>query len=144
MQQMMHYLSHAMIFILVRCFQPLLLKTFLWFCYCMVFLFIREVQFLYAPVLNLSNRVLQMETVLVSSTDSGFLRLITGTLYIRSNLVLYFVHRLVGCQGLLEDIPGRKKDNLQLLLSSPGESKSLLRSKRSSTKTYTVKEELSS
>ncbi|XP_062621740.1 serine/threonine-protein kinase N2-like [Saccostrea cucullata] len=52
--------------------------------------------------------------------------------------------RLVGCQGLLEDIPGRKKDNLQLLLSSPGESKSLLRgSKRSSTKTYTVKEELS-
>lgn len=52
--------------------------------------------------------------------------------------------RLVGCQGLLEDIPGRKKDNLQLLLSSPGESKSLLRTKRSSTKTYTVKEELSS
>ena len=52
--------------------------------------------------------------------------------------------RLVGCQGLLEDIPGRKRDNLQLLLSSPGESKSLLRNKRSSTKTYTVKEELSS
>lgn len=51
--------------------------------------------------------------------------------------------RLVGCQGLLEDIPGRKRDNLQLLLSSPGESKSLLRNKRSSTKTYTVKEELS-
>ncbi|KAK3087214.1 hypothetical protein FSP39_003180, partial [Pinctada imbricata] len=51
--------------------------------------------------------------------------------------------RLVGCQGLLEDIPGRRKDNLQLLLSSPGESKSLLRgSKRSSAKTYTVKEEL--
>ncbi|XP_060070832.1 serine/threonine-protein kinase N2-like isoform X1 [Ylistrum balloti] len=50
--------------------------------------------------------------------------------------------RLVGCQGLLEDIPGRKKekDNLQLLLSSPGESKSLL---RRSTKTYNVKEDLS-
>ncbi|OWF37474.1 serine/threonine-protein kinase N2-like isoform X1 [Mizuhopecten yessoensis] len=50
--------------------------------------------------------------------------------------------RLVGCQGLVEDIPGRKKekDNLQLLLSSPGESKSLL---RRSTKTYNVKEDLS-
>ncbi|KAJ8300137.1 hypothetical protein KUTeg_021656 [Tegillarca granosa] len=35
--------------------------------------------------------------------------------------------RLVGCQQLLEDIPGRKKDNLQLMLASPGESKSLLR-----------------
>lgn len=139
----MHYLSHAMIFILVRCFQPLLLKTFLWFCYCMLFFF-NSWSAVFICTSFLSIRVLQMETVLVSSTDSGFLRLITCTLYIRSNLVLYFVHRLVGCQGLLEDIPGRKKDNLQLLLSSPGESKSLLRSKRSSTKTYTVKEELSS
>ncbi|VDI69908.1 serine/threonine-protein kinase N2-like isoform X1 [Mytilus galloprovincialis] len=54
--------------------------------------------------------------------------------------------RLVGCQTLLEDIPGRKKDNLQLLLSSPGESKSLLRGSknyRGSTKTYNVKEEVS-
>lgn len=139
----MHYLSHAMIFILVHCFQPLLLKTFLWFCYCMLFFF-NSWSAVFICTSFLSIRVLQMETVLVSSTDNGFLRLITCTLYIRSNLVLYFVHRLVGCQGLLEDIPGRKKDNLQLLLSSPGESKSLLRSKRSSTKTYTVKEELSS
>lgn len=55
--------------------------------------------------------------------------------------------RLVGCQTLLEDIPGRKKDNLQLMLSSPGESKSLLRGSknyRGSTKTYNVKEDLSS
>lgn len=54
--------------------------------------------------------------------------------------------RLVGCQTLLEDIPGRKKDNLQLMLSSPGESKSLLRGSknyRGSTKTYNVKEDLS-
>lgn len=53
--------------------------------------------------------------------------------------------RLVGCQTLLEEIPGRKKDNLQLMLSSPGESKSLLRGSknyRASTKTYNVKEEL--
>ncbi|XP_045203432.2 serine/threonine-protein kinase N2-like isoform X2 [Mercenaria mercenaria] len=47
--------------------------------------------------------------------------------------------RLVGCQGLLEEIPGRRKDSLQLLVASPGESKSLLRKSKS----YNVKEELS-
>ncbi|KAL5012902.1 hypothetical protein ScPMuIL_011453 [Solemya velum] len=54
--------------------------------------------------------------------------------------------RLVGCQELLEDIPGRRKDSLQLMMSSPGESRSLLRSakhNRSSTKSYTIKEDLS-
>lgn len=54
--------------------------------------------------------------------------------------------RLVGCQGLLEEIPGRRKDSLQLLLSSPGESKSLLRgtkSHRGTSKSYNVKEEMS-
>lgn len=51
--------------------------------------------------------------------------------------------RLVGCQGLLEEIPGRRKDSLQLLISSPGESKSLLR-KKEKTKSYNVKEEMSS
>ncbi|KAK3605853.1 hypothetical protein CHS0354_017757 [Potamilus streckersoni] len=53
--------------------------------------------------------------------------------------------RLVGCQGLLEEIPGRRRDSLQLLLSSPGESKSLLRGSKSykgSSKSYNVKEEL--
>ena len=53
----------------------------------------------------------------------------------------------MGCQGLLEEIPGRRKDSLQLLLSSPGESKSLLRgtkSHRGTSKSYNVKEEMSS
>jgi hypothetical protein len=47
----------------------------------------------------------------------------------------------------LEEIPGRKKDNLQLMLSSPGESKSLLRGSKNysgKTKTYNVKEEVGS
>ena len=60
---------------------------------------------------------------------------------------LVFIHcfRLVGCQGLLEEIPGRRKDSLQLILSSPGESKSLLRGKnRNTSKSYNVKEDLSS
>ena len=57
--------------------------------------------------------------------------------------VYLFVCRLVGCQGLLEEIPGRRKDSLQLLISSPGESKSLLR-KKESKKSYNVKEEMSS
>ncbi|XP_055896064.1 serine/threonine-protein kinase N2-like isoform X5 [Biomphalaria glabrata] len=48
--------------------------------------------------------------------------------------------RLVGVQGLLEDIPGRRKDNLQLLMSSPGESRSLLR--RGSSKMYNIKDEI--
>ncbi|KAL4218900.1 Serine/threonine-protein kinase N2 [Mactra antiquata] len=54
--------------------------------------------------------------------------------------------RLVGCQGLLEEIPGRRKDSLQLVLSSPGESKSLLRGSKSKNnpKSYNVKEEVSS
>ncbi|XP_060600124.1 serine/threonine-protein kinase N2-like isoform X2 [Ruditapes philippinarum] len=47
--------------------------------------------------------------------------------------------RLVGCQGLLDEIPGRRKDSLQMLMASPGESKSLLRKSKS----YNVKEELS-
>ncbi|XP_052789265.1 serine/threonine-protein kinase N2-like isoform X2 [Mya arenaria] len=47
--------------------------------------------------------------------------------------------RLVGCQGLLDDIP-RRKDSLQLLTSSPGDSKSLLRKSKSS-KSYNVKED---
>ncbi|CAL1534835.1 unnamed protein product, partial [Lymnaea stagnalis] len=48
--------------------------------------------------------------------------------------------RLVGVQGLLEDIPTRRKDNLQLLISSPGESRSLLR--RGSSKMYNIKDEI--
>ncbi|XP_059175085.1 serine/threonine-protein kinase N2-like [Physella acuta] len=48
--------------------------------------------------------------------------------------------RLVGVQGLLEDIPARRKDNLQLLMSSPGESRSLLR--RGSSKMYNIKDEI--
>ncbi|KAH9507371.1 Serine/threonine-protein kinase N2 [Bulinus truncatus] len=48
--------------------------------------------------------------------------------------------RLVGVQGLLEDIPTRRKDNLQLLMSSPGESRSLLR--RGSSKMYNIKDEI--
>ncbi|XP_076455221.1 serine/threonine-protein kinase N2-like isoform X2 [Babylonia areolata] len=49
--------------------------------------------------------------------------------------------RLVGVQGLLEDIPTRRKDNMQLWMSSPGESRSLLR--RGSKNVYNVKDELS-
>nr|UTK45858.1 serine/threonine-protein kinase N2-like protein [Crepidula fornicata] len=49
--------------------------------------------------------------------------------------------RLVGVQGLLEDIPARRKDNMQLWMSSPGESRSLLR--RGSKNVYNVKDELS-
>ncbi|ESP05042.1 hypothetical protein LOTGIDRAFT_109468 [Lottia gigantea] len=49
--------------------------------------------------------------------------------------------RLVGVQDLLEDIPTRRKDSTQLLLSSPGESKSLLR--RGSSKVYNIKDDLS-
>ncbi|XP_050406915.1 serine/threonine-protein kinase N2 isoform X1 [Patella vulgata] len=48
--------------------------------------------------------------------------------------------RLVGVQDLLEDIPTRRKENSQLLLSSPGESKSLLR--RGSSKVYNIKDDL--
>jgi len=48
--------------------------------------------------------------------------------------------RLVGVQGLLEDIPTRRKDSLQLIMSSPGESRSLLR--RGSSKMYNVKDEI--
>ncbi|XP_070177306.1 serine/threonine-protein kinase N2-like isoform X1 [Littorina saxatilis] len=49
--------------------------------------------------------------------------------------------RLVGVQGLLEDMPTRRKDNMQLWMSSPGESRSLLR--RGSKNVYNVKDELS-
>ncbi|KAH3779309.1 serine/threonine-protein kinase N2-like isoform X2 [Dreissena polymorpha] len=49
--------------------------------------------------------------------------------------------RLVGCQGLLDEVP-RRKDSLQLVTSSPGDSKSLLRKSKSS-KSYNVKEETS-
>ncbi|XP_046577454.1 serine/threonine-protein kinase N2-like isoform X1 [Haliotis rubra] len=48
--------------------------------------------------------------------------------------------RLVGVQQLLEDIPTRRKDSLQLMMSSPGESRSLLR--RGSSKTYNIKDDL--
>ena len=48
--------------------------------------------------------------------------------------------RLVGVQDLLEDIPARRKDSLQLLMSSPGESRSLLR--RGSSKMYNIKDEI--
>ncbi|XP_012946173.1 serine/threonine-protein kinase N2 [Aplysia californica] len=48
--------------------------------------------------------------------------------------------RLVGVQGLLEDIPARRKDSLQLLMASPGESRSLLR--RGSSKIYNIKDEI--
>lgn len=50
--------------------------------------------------------------------------------------------RLVGVQGLLEDIPIRRKDSMSLWMASPGESRSLLR--RGGTKVYNVKDELSS
>ncbi|KAK3750257.1 hypothetical protein RRG08_041286 [Elysia crispata] len=50
--------------------------------------------------------------------------------------------RLVGVQGLLEDMPQRRKDSLQMLMSSPGESRSLLR--RGSSKMYNIKDEISS
>ncbi|GAB1606854.1 serine/threonine-protein kinase N2 isoform X1 [Argonauta hians] len=60
---------------------------------------------------------------------------LTGTLEVR----------LVGCQELLEDIPGRtRRDSLQLMFSSPGESRSLLRSGKTgkgSSKTYSIKDE---
>ena len=62
-------------------------------------------------------------------------------------MISMYFFRLVGCQTLLEEIPGRKKDNLQLMLSSPGESKSLLRGSKNysgKTKTYNVKEEVGS
>ncbi|BFZ20530.1 hypothetical protein BsWGS_23569 [Bradybaena similaris] len=49
--------------------------------------------------------------------------------------------RLVGVQDLLEEIPTRRKDSLQLLMSSPGESRSLLR--RGSSKMYNIKDEIS-
>ncbi|GFN73542.1 serine/threonine-protein kinase n2 [Plakobranchus ocellatus] len=49
--------------------------------------------------------------------------------------------RLVGVQGLLEDMPQRRKDSLQLLMSSPGESRSMLR--RGSSKMYNIKDEIS-
>ncbi|XP_041370542.1 serine/threonine-protein kinase N2-like isoform X2 [Gigantopelta aegis] len=49
--------------------------------------------------------------------------------------------RLVGVQGLLEEFPTRRKDTLQLLMSSPGESRSLLR--RGSSKIYNIKDEIS-
>ncbi|XP_025111624.1 serine/threonine-protein kinase N2-like isoform X3 [Pomacea canaliculata] len=49
--------------------------------------------------------------------------------------------RLVGVQGLLEDIPIRRKDSMSLWMASPGESRSLLR--RGGTKVYNVKDELS-
>ena len=56
--------------------------------------------------------------------------------------IFLFLDRLVGVQGLLEDMPTRRKGNMQLWLSSPGESKSMLR--RGSKNVYNVKEELSS
>ena len=61
-------------------------------------------------------------------------------------MTFFSLLRLVGCQGLLEEIAGRRKDSLQLLLSSPGESKSLLRGSKSrgTSKSYNVKEEMSS
>lgn len=49
--------------------------------------------------------------------------------------------RLVGVQGLLEEMPQRRKDSLQMLMSSPGESRSLLR--RGSSKMYNIKDEIS-
>eukprot|EP00106_Octopus_bimaculoides_P000172 XP_014767614.1 PREDICTED: serine/threonine-protein kinase N2-like [Octopus bimaculoides] len=53
--------------------------------------------------------------------------------------------KLVGCQDLLEDIPGRtRRDSLQLMFSSPGESRSLLRggkTGKSNSKTYSIKDE---
>uniref|UniRef100_A0A0L8I2Q4 protein kinase C n=1 Tax=Octopus bimaculoides TaxID=37653 RepID=A0A0L8I2Q4_OCTBM len=56
-----------------------------------------------------------------------------------------FLCRLVGCQDLLEDIPGRtRRDSLQLMFSSPGESRSLLRggkTGKSNSKTYSIKDE---
>ncbi|XP_064615930.1 serine/threonine-protein kinase N2-like isoform X2 [Liolophura sinensis] len=58
--------------------------------------------------------------------------------------------RLMGCQELLEEIPTRsRREHLQALLSSPGESKSLLRGSKTfsgsrSSRTYNVKEDCSS
>lgn len=75
------------------------------------------------------------QTSLLLNTNFTKAAALTGTLEVR----------LVGCQDLLEEIPNRtRRDSSQLLFSSPGESRSLLRSgksSKSSSKTYSIKDE---
>merc|ERR1719232_2225372 len=51
--------------------------------------------------------------------------------------------RLMGCQDLLDDVPGRSKKD-QSVFSSPSEMKSWYRLKPSSSKSYNIKDETSS
>lgn len=76
------------------------------------------------------------QTSLLLNTNFTKAAALTGTLEVR----------LVGCQDLLEDIPprNRRDSSQQLLFSSPGESRGLLRSGKSSkgsSKTYSIKDE---
>ena len=59
-------------------------------------------------------------------------------------LILIFLQvRLMGCQDLLEEVPGRSRKD-QTVFSSPTDAKSWYKLKPSSSKSYSIKDETSS
>ena len=58
-------------------------------------------------------------------------------------LIFFFQVRLMGCQDLLEEVPGRSRKD-QTVFSSPTDAKSWYKLKPSSSKSYSIKDETSS